>query len=381
MMGVAMAEPFKNLIHPGLIVTAARHLGRVRADFPVAEFVRLACTGLEALELKQRVQHVTNAFVATLPPDFDDACAMLEASLAPARDDDDLKALVPGEHGLAGWIVWPMTEFVAARGLIMPDRALAALRELTQRWTAEYAIRPFLVEHEKLTLATLGRWTRDGSAHVRRLCSEGSRPRLPWGLQLKRFVADPSPTMPILRALQDDPSEYVRRSVANHLNDIAKDHPDVVADWLEHHLPGAPPPRRALLKHASRTLVKRGDRRVLAAWGIGAPLRGEAVLTIAPKRVRLGGAMQVVATLRSTAKKAQQLAVDYVVHHRKQDGSARPKVWKGWQLELAAGEARELRKKHSWKPTTIRTDHPGRHAVDLVVNGKVVARSVIDLRA
>ena len=376
-----MAEPFKNLIHAGLVAVAARHLGRVRADFPVAEFVRLACTGLEALELKQRVRHVANAFAATLPAGFADACAVLEASLAPARDDTDLKALVPGDAGLAGWIVWPMTEFIAARGLAHPERALVALRELTQRSTAEYAVRPFLVEHEALTLATLQRWTRDPSAHVRRLCSEGSRPRLPWGLQLQRFVADPAPTLPLLEALQDDPSDYVRRSVANHLNDIAKDHPDVVADWLDEHLPAASPARRALLEHASRTLVKRGDRRVLAVWGVAAPLRGTATLTIAPKRVRLGGSMQVEATLRSTAKSRQRLVVDYVVHHMKQDGTARPKVWKGWKVELGPGETRALTKKHGWKPTTIRTDHPGRHAVELVVNGKVVARSAFDLRA
>lgn len=376
-----MAEPFKNLIHSGLIAVAARHLGRVRANFPVQEFVRMACTGLDALELKQRVLHVANALAATLPADFASACDVLEASLAPARDDTDLAALVPGSDGLAGWIIWPMTEFVAARGLPHPERALAALHALTQRSTAEYAVRPLLVEHEALTLATLQRWTRDRSAHVRRLCSEGSRPRLPWGLQLRRFVADPTPTLPILRALQDDPSEYVRRSVANHLNDIAKDHPDVVADWLAAHLPDAPAARRAMLKHASRTLVKRGHRRVLAAWGIAAALRGVATIAIEPKRVPLGGAMQLLVTLRSTAKRPQQLAIDYVVHHKKQSGATSPKVWKGWTLELAPGAVCELRKKHSWKPTTIRKDQPGRHSIDLLVNGACVASATFELRA
>ena len=125
-----------------------------------------------------------------------------------------------------------------------PERGLAALQAMTQRLTAEFAIRPFIVRHPALVFETLAHWTRDRSAHVRRLCSEGSRPRLPWGLRLNALIDDPSPTLPILAALQDDPSEYVRRSVANHLNDIAKDHPALVAGWLATHLPGASAERR-----------------------------------------------------------------------------------------------------------------------------------------
>ncbi len=115
------------------------------------------------------------------------------------------------------------------------------LHAITQRFTAEWAIRPFIVAHPALCFATLERWVDDPSVHVRRLVSEGSRPRLPWGLQLKSLIADPTPTLPLLEALQDDASEYVRRSVANHLNDIAKDHPQLIAQWLERHLPGASP--------------------------------------------------------------------------------------------------------------------------------------------
>lgn len=376
-----MAEPFKNWIDGDLVRVAARHLRRVQADFPAQRFVRLATDGLGALELKQRVRHLANALAATLPADFAAAASVLERSLAPPREDTDLGKLAPCDEGLAGWIVWPMTEFVAMRGISEPARALQALHALTQRSTAEFAIRPFLVEHEALTLRTLRSWLSDPSAHVRRLVSEGTRPRLPWGMRLSRFVADPSPTLPLLAALQDDTSDYVRRSVANHLNDIAKDHPGIVAAWLERHLPGAGPERRALLQRASRTLVKRCDRRVLAAWGVDASLRGTAKVVVSPDRVPGGGSMQVQATLRSTARRPQRLVVDYVVHHVRADGSTSPKVWKGWRLELAAGEERVLGKRHSWKPTTIRTDRPGRHAVDLLVNGRAVAHAAFELLA
>src|SRR5690606_37257126 len=127
----------------------------------------------------------------------------------------------------------------------------------------------------------------DASPHVRRLASEGSRPRLPWGLQLKRLIADPSPTLPLLEALLDDPSEYVRRSVANHLNDIAKDHPALVVEWVVRHLPGVSAERRALLKHASRTLIKKGDARMLKAWGLGRRYAGTTALSITPKKLRV----------------------------------------------------------------------------------------------
>lgn len=375
-----MAEPFKNWIDSALIDSAAVHLRRAWRSFPRDAFVQQATHGLGQLELKQRVQQVALALATVLPDDFARACDVVEATLAPPQDEFELKALHTSDAGLAGWIVWPLTEFVALRGLAHPERALRCLHALTQRLTAEFAIRPFLVEHEALVLRTLRSWCDDPSVHVRRLVSEGSRPRLPWGIRLQRFVQDPTPTLPLLERLQDDASEYVRRSVANHLNDIAKDHPAVVADWLRRHLPDAPQERVALLTHASRTLVKQGDRAVLAAFGLDAPLRGTASLSIEPAVAKIGGAVELVVELRSTARAEQKLVVDYVVHRVLADGSTSPKVWKGWKLALAPREAKVLRKRHSLQKVTVRTDRPGRHAVDLLVNGRVVANAAFELR-
>ncbi|MBX3462847.1 MAG: DNA alkylation repair protein [Planctomycetes bacterium] len=375
-----MAEPFKHRLDAALVRTLGDHLRRAWRRFPRDRFEREALAGLDALALKARVDHLAGVLATVLPPSFAAAAEVLERSLRPARADTDLGALQPGPDGLAGWAIWPLTEFVARHGLAAPERALRCLHALTQRFTAEFALRPFVLAHPDLVFATLRRWVDDPSAHVRRLCSEGTRPRLPWGMRLAPLVADPSPALPLLERLQDDASDYVRRSVANHLNDIAKDHPELVADWLDRHLPAAPPPRRALLRHASRTLVKRGHPRVLAAWGVDRPLRGTATLVVAPRRAAIGAAVQLTATLQSSARRPQRLAVDYVVHHVKAGGEAKPRVWKGWTLELGPGERRELHKRHSLRPVTTRRDHPGRHAVDLVVNGRVVARSAFDLR-
>jgi 3-methyladenine DNA glycosylase AlkC len=372
-------EPFKNLIHAGTVETAARHLARTCPDFDARRFRRLATQGLEALEFKARARHLCAALEATLPDDFAANCEAIEAALAPVRGDEALGELYDRDDGLAGWVVWPFSEYVARRGLDAPKRSLAALHAMTQRFSAEWAIRPFLEHHSDLTFATLARWTRDPSEHVRRLVSEGSRPRLPWGLQLKTLIADPSPTLPLLERLQDDPSEHVRRSVANHLNDIAKDHPGRVADWLERHLPDAPAPRRALLRHASRTLIKRGDRRVLSAWGLGRPFAGDVTLQVSPRRIALGGSITLALTLRSRAKRAQTLVVDYAIHHVKANGSTSPKVFKGWSLTLAPGETRTLEKRHVVKPITTRTYHPGRHALDVRINGRICAEGAFQL--
>ncbi|MED5618380.1 hypothetical protein [Ideonella sp. BN130291] len=208
------------------------HLQRVWPAFDRVRFEALALHDLQALELKARAHRVCDALEATLPQSFDEAAEVLVAALGPAGVGDDLASLRTSDAGLAGWAVWPMTEYVARHGHGDVPLALQTLHAMTQRFSAEWAVRPFILRHPDLSFDTLQRWTRDPSAHVRRLVSEGSRPRLPWGMVLKPLIADPSPTLPLLRALQDDASEYVRRSVANHLNDIAKDHPELVVHWL-----------------------------------------------------------------------------------------------------------------------------------------------------
>ena len=370
-----MAEAFKLRLSDALLQRTATHLQRAWRGFDRDGFIAQASTGLDALEMKARAMQIAGALEATLPADFDRAAGIIERALAPPWPDDRLDSDDPLRDGLEGWALWPVGEFVARRGLAQPARALRVLHAITQRFSAEFAIRPFIVAHPQTVFATLQAWTADPSAHVRRLVSEGSRPRLPWGLQLKALVVDPSPTLPLLAALQDDPSAYVRRSVANHLNDIAKDHPERVVRWVEAHLPGAPAPRRALLRHACRTLVKAGHPGALQAWGLGRALRGEARLRVSPRRLTLGAALTLTLVLRSDARQAQRLVVDYALHHVKADGSTRPKVFKGWTLDLGAGEIRTLVRRHAVKPISTRRYHAGRHAIDVRVNGRVEAQA------
>lgn len=374
-----MTEPFKTFLNAPLVRTMATHLERAWPPFDARAFTQRATHGLDELELKARALHLTDALEHTLPATFDDAAAVIEAALSTVTADPDAPTATIDADGLMGWALWPVGEFVARRGLAHPDRALRTLHALTQRFTAEFAIRPFVLAHPERTLHTLHTWVHDPSAHVRRLVSEGTRPRLPWGLQLKPFIADPSPTLPLLRALQDDPSAYVRRSVANHLNDIAKDHATLVSEWVETHLPNASAERRALLKHASRTLIKQGHARTLTAWGLGARFRGRAALTVAPDAIALGEHVTLELTLTSTARAAQTLAVDYVVHHVRADGRSSPKVFKGWTCTLDAGATRTLTRRHAMRPITTRRYYAGVHRVEVQVNGTVVANDAFAL--
>lgn len=383
-----MAEPFKNLINARTVDAAGRHLQRVWPRFDRAAFERQAAHGLDALEFKARAMQLADALEATLPDRFPHVADLIEASLAPPTPldpDGEPVGLANNEHGgadelgLRGWVVWSLAEYVARRGMDDLPRALACLHALTQRFSAEFAIRPFIQRHPEAVFATLARWVHDPSAHVRRLVSEGSRPRLPWGLRLQALVADPSPTLPLLRALQDDASAYVRRSVANHLNDIAKDHPDLVASWVRAHRPGASAHREALLRHASRSLVKQGHAPTLAAWDLGLGLQGEARLRLSAPRASVGGDIGLEVDLRSTASAPQTLVIDYLVHHVRANGGTSPKVFKGWKRVLEPGECCTLGKRHSLRPVTTRTLYPGRHRIELQINGAVCAEASFDL--
>jgi 3-methyladenine DNA glycosylase AlkC len=271
---------------------------------------------------------------------------------------------------MAPFLYLPHAAFVRAYGADHFEAGMAANDALTRRFTAEWSIRPFLERHPARTFARLAEWAADPSVHLRRLVSEGTRPRLPWAPRVRALVQDPRPGLALLERLKDDPAEYVRRSVANHLNDVSKDHPALALETARRWLEGATPERRRLVRHALRTLVKAGHPAALALLGHGAAPR-VAVLgaRVEPARVRIGEAATFRATVASRAREPQSLAVDLAVHFVKANGAARPKVFKGRVLELAPGARAELTKRISLAVHSTRRPHPGAHSVELVVNG------------
>lgn len=357
-------EPFKTLLSPAVVQAASVALAR--AGGRAEGFAERATAGLEALEMKARARHIAAALAGALPEGLEARLATLEAMLHPEVDG----AGPLDGRGLRGWAVWPLTMVVADEGLADPPAALAVLRQMTMRFTSEFAVRPFLNADLPGTLAILDQWRDDPNPHVRRWLSEGTRPRLPWGEVLPALIADPTPTLPLLAHLRDDPSEYVRRSVANHLNDIARDHPALAVRVAGEWMAGAPAPRRALLKHAMRGRIKAGDAGALAIFGQAAPLVQAGAPVIETLAIREGEALVFSCAVTSTGAGPQRLTVDYVLHLRKADGSLKPKVFKGATWDLAPGETRVFRRSHPFRAVTTRVHYPGPQALALRLNGQ-----------
>ncbi len=371
-----MPEPFKNLFNPEMIAQMGGHLARANPEFDAHAFVQLATSGLDALELKERSNLIRDALTKTLPADFAKACETMTRSLHPT--DTQEKGNEMDSKGIAGWAIMPMADYVAEHGLNDLDTSFATLKELTKRLTSEFAIRPFFIHAPDETLKTVQTWANDPNLHVRRLASEGSRPRLPWGLRLHDFVDDPKPILTILETLKDDPEEYVRRSVANNLNDIAKDHPDLVAGIANTWLKGASRDRTRLVKHACRSLIKEGHKGTLEALGYG-PVKIAVNLDLKTKKIQMGASLEFAAQLTSQAETSQPLIIDYVLHHLKANGQTSPKVFKWKIAEIKPGQTLNLSKKHPIKPITTRVYYEGAQGLEIQINGESYGRVEFDL--
>ncbi|WP_327255844.1 DNA alkylation repair protein [Streptomyces sp. NBC_01244] len=312
---------------------------------------------LAGLTFSGRVTAVKEALLADLPDDYPAFAEVVR---------DAMK-----DPGFTGWMIFPVTEAVAERGLSVFEPALGLLAELTPRLTAETAIRPFLRTDLHRALRTIGQWTSHADPHVRRLASEGTRPRLPWAPQLRALIADPAPALPVLDALYRDESEYVRRSVANHLNDISRDHPSVAVATAARWLDDPAPTTTGLVRHGLRTLVKAGDPDALALLGhdpaVPVSVEGPHVRTPA---IRIGDHLEFDCAVTNTGDRTAHVVIDYVIHHMKANGTRTPKVFKLATRALAPGERWNGTRRHSFKAITTRRYHPGLHHVQIQVNGR-----------
>ena len=250
---------------------------------------------------------------------------------------------------------------------------------MTRRSTSELGIRFFVLESPKETLSVLKSWATDNDQHVRRLISECIRPRLPWATSLPIFIKDPTPVIEILELLKDDEEEYVRRSVANNLNDIAKDHPDIVAEIAVQWMKGASQQRKKLIRHGCRTLIKKGHKKTLSVLGFKTPKIKQASIVILTPEVGFGDALQFDLTILSDSKLDQALMIDYIIHHQKANSSTSPKVFKWRTMNLAENETMTSTKKHNIKKITTRVYYPGLHTVEVMVNGVSVASADFQL--
>lgn len=358
-----MATSLKDFFSPDLVRRLGASLAAVHPGFDRMRWDQEALAGLEDLSLTDRARHLMRAMHRQLPQDYEAAIEILLASLGPAIGEAD-------PSGMGPFFYLPHLYYVAEHGLGHFEASMRAQYLLTQRFTAEFSIRYFLERHPEPTLARLREWASDPSHHVRRLVSEGTRPRLPWAMRLRAFQKDPAPVLELLELLKDDESLYVRRSVANNLNDIGKDHPAILAETCRRWQDGATPERQWLIRHALRSAVKRGDAGALDVLGAGEPARIEILSSrFDPDRPRRGGKVRYAAELRSTAETPQKLVIDLAIHFVKASGKTSAKVFKLKNVDLAAGGRAEVGKTIDLSDLTTRKHYPGHHAAELRING------------
>jgi 3-methyladenine DNA glycosylase AlkC len=351
-------EPFKNELSADKARIIGAALNRAHPQFSLPRFHKGLAAALEPLELKPRVLHLAERIAAGLPHEPEIMFPIL------------VQAIQQG--GLRGFLVWPLTEIVARRGLDHFNLAMQSFSEMTKFFTAEFAIRPFLKAHPERTLKQLHVWCKHPDEHVRRLVSEGSRPLLPWGGNLPELLDPPHPTLDLLEKLHRDPSDYVRLSVSNHLNDFSKHHPALVIETLTRWKAANPDDPRLdkLARHACRTLLKAGHPGALEFHGYGSAksLALEAC-RLTRTSVKLGGHLDYHLVIRNTSRRPVKVMFDYAILHRKANATLSPKVFKGRVRELGPGERWEITGRHPLKPVTTRIYHPGIHGFEPRVNG------------
>jgi 3-methyladenine DNA glycosylase AlkC len=351
-----------------LVERLAGDIARGAPHFPSRAFVKEASTGLDDLELLDRGRHIAAALAKHLPARYPDAIAILLRSLGPEHATDELVGV-----GMAPFFYLPHVLFVAEHGLDHFDLSMRAQYELTKRFSAEGSIRPYIARDPERTLGILRKWARDPNPHVRRLVSEGTRLRLPWAMRVAWLDRHPERVLALLDLLKDDPATLVRRSVANNLNDLGKVHPDLLVATCAAGLKGASAERRALVEHALRSAVKRGVPGALALLGFGGkPRVAIEGVRLRPRKVPIGGKIGIAFALRSTAREAQDLLVDLRVRFASANGKGSPRVFKLKRVELPARGRAEFATEVSLAVHTTRKPRPGRHDVEVLVNGRAI---------
>jgi 3-methyladenine DNA glycosylase AlkC len=356
-----------------LVHQLALDISHTWPEFEAAGFTTDINAKLETLSFGDRNALIRDRLHQYLPKHFPAAAQILIDSL-------QQKPVVSDLAGFDGFIIMPQCDFVAMYGLNHFDISMKALYEMTIRFTAEGAIRAFIQKYPEKTLKQLEEWSRDENPMARRLASEGTRPRLPLAPRLPQFIDDPRPVLKLLDNLKCDPVLVVRRSVANNLNDMAKDNPDLVVETLRAWQQTGDKGTAWIIKHASRTLVKQGHKEALALLGYPPnPAIDVQNLTIEQPVIQLGDDLIFNFEIHSRAAETQNMMIDYVVHHMKANGKLAPKVFKLTKKKLKADEMLSLTRKHAIKPISTRKYYAGRHRVEIQINGEIWAEKEFEL--
>lgn len=359
-----MPEPLKNAYNQAFIQSLCDAVKAQYSPFDEDNFKLTIFDGLwGAKELKERMSHISTTLGQFLPQDYAQALEILKP--------------VAASHCRYEYMFFP--GFVEIFGLDDYETSVEAMAYLTQYSSAEFAVRPFIKRYPKKMMAQMLEWADSDNHHIRRLATEGCRPRLPWAMALPDFKKDPQLVLKILEKLKLDDSEYVRRSVANNLNDISKDNPELLIklayEWHGHH-----PHTDWIVKHACRSLLKQGEARVLALFGFTAPEHVKVETFELQKSVKMGDALAYSFELNAGSELLGKLRVEYAIDFMKSNGKQARKVFKVGESDYQQS-SKQVSKSYSFRPISTRKYYPGEHGLAIIVNGHELARQTFHLQA
>ncbi|MDR1041279.1 MAG: DNA alkylation repair protein [Deltaproteobacteria bacterium] len=368
-----MAEPFKEAISRAFVRELARAVAKAEPGFDPDGFVAGVClSGFEELGLMDRVSRVAAALGEHLPGGFRKA----------------LKSLLKVHKGFGGLGGFVFSRFVALHGLAPGhfDASMDALARFTCGSSSEFGVRPFIRLDPERALGHIRKWALSPDPEVRRLASEGSRPRLPWGGNIAAFTSDPAPVLALVESLLGDPSQYVRTSLGNSLNDVSKDHPDLFLEFAGRFMGKAAETDR-ILRRGARTLIKRKNPGAMALFGYAAApakrasMLKRATLSISPKTLKIGGSAELSYGIALAGGFGGKVRLEYLIGYPVEPGrSPRSKLFFLKESDMEKGGSAEGVRRVAFKDLSVRRQVPGLHSIELMANGVSAARTEITVR-
>lgn len=353
-----MASLLKDIYSLAFYERFSKILAQHIPSFSKKEFLRLIFTKeFEAMELKQRMRHTSNVLHSFFPKDYFQLLGKIIASLRETGfGEDSLEFMI-------------LPDYIETYGVQDYKNSIKALELVTQFVSCEYAVRPFLLQYGDKMMQQMTAWSLHKNHKVRRLSSEGARPKLPWAMAVPALKKDPTPVLTILENLKNDPSEWVRRSVANNLNDISKDHPAIVLE-IAKKWKGISKETDAIIKHGCRTLLKQGHAEILQHYGLdGTNIQLTNFKILTPK-VKIGDALGFSFSICNNDAAAQIVRLEYAIYYRKANGLLSKKVFKISEKMYQPGEKADIVRKQKFILITTRKFYAGAHEMSVIINGQ-----------
>lgn len=357
------AELVRNVFNPILVSSIGAKVTSVYSQFNTKGFISKASSFDAESGFKDRANIITQALTEFLPQDFVKSAQIIKSTFTPLTGED---------LNWESFYYMPYALYVENHGCKKEylDISFDLLKDITKRFTSEFAIRPFIINFPDQTLKVLTSWAKDENHHVRRLVSEGSRSRLPWAQAITAFKKDPTEPIKLLQLLRNDDSKYVQKSVANHMNDITKDNPDIALDLLARWNKENNPNTNWIVKHALRSELKKGTPKALEILGYSlSPQINISDFELSSNRIKTGGDLTLSFTVVNSGNKTENLMIDYKCHFMKANGKTAPKTFKINTKKLKKGESISIKKKQSFKLISTRKMYSGEHRIEIFING------------